>query len=101
MFTHFIGIDQTGASQANGRAKPLPCTIISRGKGLQKIIHTNYYLSSFTQSDIKHMFPEVDLKNTFILIDTVLGVPQLGTTNEKISNLFKKASHFSYADKEF
>lgn len=101
MFNHFIGIDQTGASQVNGRAKPLPCTMISCKKGKQKILYTNYYLSSFTQSDIKQLYPEVDLSKTFILIDTVLGVPKSGTTHEKIRNLFRKASQYRYADNEF
>jgi len=66
----FVGVDQTGAVDANGVPKPLPGCILS-GK-----VPRFFYLSSFSKSElIEHVKPPRNHK-ILVCVDCVLGLPE-------------------------
>lgn len=69
-FKFFIGIDQTGGSR-NNKALPLPSALFN-SKTKELLVKP---LHSLTFEDVIKTYPQVDLKKTFILVDSVIGLP--------------------------
>jgi hypothetical protein len=97
----FIGIDQTGAVDSKGNPKPLPTSLIIKTKNNYQI-NTNLYIKSLDKESILQLVKsEENLSKTFILVDSVLGLPLEDTINDQIKKIFKTASDFSFNNKRF
>ncbi len=99
-FKSFIGIDQTGAVLQNGSVKKLPCTIVDLYKG-KKRARTNIFLSGLYPDAFLEIVPYERLIDSFILVDSVLGIPAENTINMPLRKLFKKANAYQFEGKKY
>ena len=97
-FKFFVGIDQTGARDSRGLPKALACSVIARENN-KSILYTNLLLPSLTKAGLRSLGVNISLKDTFILVDSVLGIPYEGTTKKNIRTLFNEASNYSFDGK--
>jgi hypothetical protein len=101
-FKIFVGIDQTGAVNANGKPKHLDVSIIDRTEtraqyytGLKLTQITHHELSLLIKSKLKSFTDE----KVLICVDSVLGLPkELDVTPKEI---LKKIKNFTYNEKKY
>lgn len=95
-FEIFVGIDQTGAVQPNGKPKPLQVSIIDCS---QKNImyYTGLKIKKLCYEEINILLngniKKFKSQNTLICIDTVFGLPQ--SCDVTIKTIFKTAHNYS------
>ncbi|MFN7826251.1 MAG: hypothetical protein ACK5P6_12930 [Pseudobdellovibrionaceae bacterium] len=120
MFNFILGVDQTGAQTASGRAKPLPLAVIHRSTSRQWTLSISQNkkpqkIESLTRESVLKLLhplglPGRDLTQVLILVDSVFGLPQnIWQAQNFISldpsgqlfELFRKASEFSLKDNPY
>lgn len=98
-FDIFIGIDQTGATNAKGIPKPLPACLLFETN--RKVHHSLTTLSSLTFAEIERALSDApaDFKNKKVLIcvDSALGLP--AELKVSIRDLIGETQDFSYQGK--
>ncbi len=101
-FKIFIGIDQTGATKANGLPKPLDICLIDARTSQIKII-TGHKISKLSSNDIlqfiKTFIPSYANEKCLICIDTVFGLPL--KTGISVDQIFEDSKSFSFKNKEY
>ncbi|MCC6138371.1 MAG: hypothetical protein IT287_07040 [Bdellovibrionaceae bacterium] len=98
-FDIYVGVDQTGATKANGTPKPLvACVLFNKNK---KLTHAMISLDALTHTELQKALKRVDVslknKKVFICVDSALGLPH--TLNIKIRTLILAAKNFSSKNK--
>lgn len=114
-FTTFLGIDQTGATDSKGVAKPLPVALLCQ-VGPEWKLHfseksSRLEISSLTRQNLLELLsnfphPGRDLSRTALVLDSVFGLPKRQWPfsqggSEKLFELFQKASRFSHNGKAY
>jgi hypothetical protein len=96
----FIGIDQTGAVLPGGAAKPLPVTCI-RQESSRLTAYINRSVRGLYPDAFADLVPCDHMEQSFILVDSVLGIPASGTTRTKLRTLFRQAAQYSLDGKGY
>lgn len=118
-FTHFLGVDQTGATDTKGKPRPLPVALIFQSGAKWKLVFSRagkrLEISRVTREELQIFFselpyPDLNLSTTALIMDSVFGLPEsswprsrqaVAHGSEGLFQLFQKAASFEYAGKHF
>jgi hypothetical protein len=120
-FRIYIGIDQTGATDAKGSPKPLPVAMIFKPQRTRGAMWRLEFAENRKRLEIKGLYRDEvlelcqrfsllgrDLSRTAIVVDSVLGLPQKayrlackkwGLANGDMHSLFSQAYQFEFKGK--
>ena len=98
----FIGIDQTGATKANGQPRPLNVSLIDL-RNSSPIYITALQINNLNLQSIQDLLqrniPAIDTAEVLICVDTVFGLPNpLKVLPTKV---FKLAKNYTFLDKPY
>ncbi len=113
LFSTFIGIDQTGATNSKGQGKPLPVALVfkqsskwnlsfsQQGKRLEI---SNLIRPEILQLLQRHSLPARDLPRAALVVDSVFGLPESQWPfpeggSDHLFQLFQQAHQFSFQGK--
>jgi hypothetical protein len=99
-YSSFIGIDQTGAVLPSGSAKPLPVASICK-ESSRLVAKVNRSIRGLYPDALADLLPEHELKQSCILVDSVLGIPAVDTTRVSLRTLFRQAAQYSLDGKRY
>lgn len=85
----YLGVDQTGAIDSNGKPHPLPACLIRKNSV------SFFYLASFSKEEMFKKIKPSDAENLLICVDCVLGLPkELRLTWRNALKKIKKTKHY-------
>lgn len=102
-FDTFLGIDQTGSTNARGEARALDVALLYH-QGSSWYLKGDLKLKHLEKEDIENLLTHshIESQRTLIALDSVFGFPtEAFPANTDIKQMMRQASLYTYQEKEF